>query len=534
MNAPPLSSPTVLGRLRAACLFGFVCAVVGLSGPGRVDIIDGHTRYEVGRGLVEHGDSIVRDPDAWFGVFPGRDGQRFTNYRFPQSALAAASIVTADLTGPVTEPRRHFFFSLSGGVLCGLIAVLYAAWFLRAGLSVRTSLLWAAGGIFCTPLWFYGTTTFDDVLGTLFALAAVLAAFATRERYLQTGAIAAGLLLAIAFNCKPPLALFAAPALAAGWDGRRPTRARLLRAGIMLGGVVCGIAAYKAYDLYKFPPSSWAANDEVMQKGYALMWPGNVWAGLSGLLVSPGVGALWYWPPVIIGCYGLAAWYQREQWFALTLALSSAVFVCFIATMTFFAGDPNWGPRYLTPVFALVWLLVPAGADRLRRPLVAGLLALAFVGQVAALSVDPLRLYIERGLSSAFFLGDPWAYFRPDCSQLLARPRQVREIVGYSGPAPQKFSPARRPTLPVTVDPDGDQPLEVHRYWVLNSLRPWWISQRHLPARERPVDLDATSWLLLSLAGASVVGLIALSRFHPSRSNRFRTSAAHVCLPRGG
>lgn len=493
-------------------LFVAVISLTALSGPGRIDILDGYTRYEVGRSLVEHGDSIVRDPNAWFSVFPGRDGRRYTNYRFPQSALAAGSIVAADLTGPVSEARRHFFFSLSGGVLCGLIAVLYAAWFSRAGLSERASVLWAAGGIFCTPLWFYGTTTFDDVLGTLFTLAGVAVAFWTRERFLQSGAIAAGLLLGIAFNCKPPLALFVAPALAAGWDGRRPTRDQWIRTGMMLAGVVLGVAAYKAYDLYKFPPSTWAANAVAMQKGYALMWPGNFWAGLMGLLVSPGVGAVWYWPPVIAGCYGVAAWYRSEQWFALTLGLSSAVFVCFIATMTFFAGDPNWGPRYLTPVFALLWLFIPAGAARLRPPLVALLLALALAGQIAALSVDPLRLYIERGLTSSFFLNDPWAYFRPRCSQLLARPRQLREIVCYAGPAPQKFSPAKRPTLPVTVDPDGDEPLEVQRYWVLNSLRPWWISQRHLSESERPVDLNAALRVLLTLLGISLAGLTFVTR----------------------
>ncbi|HEX7446687.1 MAG TPA: hypothetical protein VF306_04030, partial [Pirellulales bacterium] len=136
---------------------------------------------------------------------------------------------------------------------------------------------------------------------------------------------------------------------------------------------------------------------------------------------------------------------------------------------------------------------------------------------VAALSVDPLRLYIERGLTSAFFLGDPWAYFRPDCSQLLARPRQVRAILYDSGPAPVKFSPAARPTLPVTVDPDGDEPLTVERYWVLNSLRPWWISQRHLAASERPVDLDAAVIILLSAAGAGLIGLVVLSQPKPNR-----------------
>ncbi len=57
-----------------AGLFLTVLSVVVLSGPGRIDVVDGQTRYEVARSLVEHGDSTIRDPNVWFAVFPGRDG----------------------------------------------------------------------------------------------------------------------------------------------------------------------------------------------------------------------------------------------------------------------------------------------------------------------------------------------------------------------------------------------------------------------------------------------------------------------------
>src|SRR5438093_10129198 len=87
--------------------FVFVFALVALSGPGRIDIVDGQTRYEVARSLVEHGDHQVRDERVWFWVLPGRDGERYTTYRFPQSLLGVPAIWLADATGPVTEGRRH-------------------------------------------------------------------------------------------------------------------------------------------------------------------------------------------------------------------------------------------------------------------------------------------------------------------------------------------------------------------------------------------------------------------------------------------
>src|SRR5690349_7728948 len=54
--------------------FLLVFGVVALTGPGRIDIVDGQTRYAVACSLVEHGDSVIRDPDVWFRVHEGRNG----------------------------------------------------------------------------------------------------------------------------------------------------------------------------------------------------------------------------------------------------------------------------------------------------------------------------------------------------------------------------------------------------------------------------------------------------------------------------
>src|SRR5262245_16160905 len=152
--------------LALAGLFLFVFAAVALSGPGRIDIVDGQTRYEVARSLVDHGDSVIRDEDAWFAVREGRDGQKYTDYRLPQSLLGVAAILVADVTGPTSETRRHFFFSLTSPLVCAALAVTYALWFRGLGHGPAASLFWAAAGIFCTPSWYYGTSSFDDILGT--------------------------------------------------------------------------------------------------------------------------------------------------------------------------------------------------------------------------------------------------------------------------------------------------------------------------------------------------------------------------------
>src|ERR1700758_5582447 len=104
-------------------LFMFVFAVLAISGPGRIDIVDGQTRYEVARSMVDHGDSIIRDPETWFAVYQGRAGEKYTNYRFPQTGLGVLAILAADATGPVNEMRRHFFFSLISPFAAALLAL---------------------------------------------------------------------------------------------------------------------------------------------------------------------------------------------------------------------------------------------------------------------------------------------------------------------------------------------------------------------------------------------------------------------------
>src|SRR5438874_11375093 len=110
-------------------LFG----LTAMSGPGRIDIVDGETRYEAARSLVEHRDLAIRNDRIWFNVFPGRDNMRHTYYRLPQIVLGAGAIVLADATGTMSEPRRHFFFTLTSALAAAALALFYAIWFRRRG-----------------------------------------------------------------------------------------------------------------------------------------------------------------------------------------------------------------------------------------------------------------------------------------------------------------------------------------------------------------------------------------------------------------
>jgi hypothetical protein len=531
-------------------LFLFVFAAVALSGPGRIDIVDGQTRYEVARSLVEHGDSVIRDKDVWFAVMPGRNGRLYTNYRLPQSVLGVAAIWLADATGPVGEPRRHFFFSLISPFAAAVLAVTYAVWFRALAYSASASLGWAAAGIFCTPNWYYGTSTFDDMLAASALVLGIALAYSSRTRRPLLGALAAGLVLGWAFNCKQPVAAFALAALALCRDPRTSPRRQLARASLVLAGLAVGGVVYKLYDWHKFPPGTYDA--ATVERKYGEVWAANPLPGLASLTFSPAAGALWYCPTLLLSGYGWWLWRRRHSAFCAAVLLASLVFVGFLSFLTFFKGDPAWGPRYLTAGFALWWVFAPAGAARLSRSVTLALLSAGLLVQVLALSVDPLRLYLRQSLTFDRYALDPWTGWDLGAANLVQRPREIMEVVAEGGEHARAFNPARYPTfsgalpspyrtalagtvglaaLPRDASAGASalavgvglgpglhwaavSPLTARTYYIFASLRPWWVSQQHLPPEERPVALGRTVALLLGVAAAGL-GLILLGRREP-------------------
>ena len=258
----------------------------------------------------------IRDPKIEFTVLPGRGGQRYSQYRFPQSAAGVAAILAADATGPASEARRRFFFTLTSAVTSAVLAATYAALFRRLGFGPKASLLWAAGGIFCTPNWYYGTSSFDEILGTAAVVLAVAVALGWRQRHPRMSAVAAGLALGLAFNCKQTLGIFVLPVMAALYDpgtGWRSQWGRLATAAALLAA---GVAVYESYEWYKFPPGSTAGHAELL-KNYIPTWSGDPVIALVALLISPAAGVFFYNPPLLLCVWGMRSWYRSQRLFCL-------------------------------------------------------------------------------------------------------------------------------------------------------------------------------------------------------------------------
>ena len=483
-----------------------VFAVAAVVAPAGVDIIDGEIRYEVARSLAEHGDFVVRNDDLWFNVFPGRNGDRYSYYRVPHSVLGAGAIWIADGTGGRSEPRRQFFFVLVSAVAGGVLSAAYFIWFCRDGMGKSSALVWAFAGVLCTPVWYYSTTTFDDILGTAVVVWALVLAVMWADVSNSWRGVISGLLFGLAFNCKEPLIVFVLVAVGTVRTASSRVGAWYRRFDSLAIGVAIGVIAYYALEAWKFPGDTKAQHGSLLT-WYMPPWPGNTEIALLVLAASPSAGVLWYSPTLPLCVTGLVRCLRDRTRFAVSVGLALLILVAFIASISFFKGDPAWGPRYLTPAFAVLWLFSARGSAKWSRAAVSTLLVSGFAVQLLALAVDPQRLYIERKLPNMFGALEPLLYFDAANAHLVQRPREIREVWHARDESGERFSPGE-PTVSFPFIPLSDAgPDAIQRYKMLNVFRPWWASYGYLPPEYRPVSRPAA---LVTLGAIALVGIVLL------------------------
>jgi hypothetical protein len=81
--------------------------------------------------------------------------------------------------------------------------------------------------------------------------------------------------------------------------------------------------------------------------------------GLSGLLVSPAKGVLWYCPVLVLAVGGALAFWRRDRACALAILAASAPWLLMISRYYQWYGGGSWGPRFLVPLLPL-WILPAA------------------------------------------------------------------------------------------------------------------------------------------------------------------------------
>ena len=121
-------------------VFLLALSIYVLTSPGRIDIIDGQTRFDVAYNWLVEGRPILQDTwiSGYMGV-RGRDGLLYSYYGAPGSVFAMPLVLVALCMGPAIEPIQ-FLFSLTASIFGAGIAAVLFLFYLELGVGVRRAL----------------------------------------------------------------------------------------------------------------------------------------------------------------------------------------------------------------------------------------------------------------------------------------------------------------------------------------------------------------------------------------------------------
>jgi hypothetical protein len=305
-------------------------------------------------------------------------------------------------------------------VTAGIAALLYLA-AARLGYGQRAAIGTALIYGLATLAWPHSKTLFSEPLtalclfgafvAALYALPPPGAAGPSRRGLLLLAGVLAGLAPAVKIQAAllgPLLALHAALLI---WRvARQHSPGQRLRrgAGLLLtwgagAALALGGLALFQWTLYGSPlESAYGSNERALQT----LFTKNLWAGLYGLLLSPGKGLVWYALPLLLWPLAFVQFWRRSWLAALACGLIVAAQVGFYARVSFWHGDGAWGPRYLNIVLPFVLLPLAAylaGLRGWRTPWRTGALLLTLLAmvpvQVGGLAIN-LNIYVARSEGS--------------------------------------------------------------------------------------------------------------------------------------
>jgi hypothetical protein len=397
----------------------------------------------------------------------GRDGLPYSYYGAPASVFAMPLVWLGLSANPSNIQPSQFLFSLTSSIFGAGIAPILFLFYLELGLTTRKALAWTMVSSFATYVWPISNSTFDNAQHAFFAIAAVylgvLSARCKSAKIAALGGLMAGVLVlyqeyflliipalalsTLEWNSMDDSYLPAPPTkpgsaigrvtsafkqtfqsvltlVRAACDGPGEARSSCIRYCLFVVAVSVGVVLSLAYNDLRF--GSWFDNGKVRMAAQSKVpFFGNPLAGFLTLLVSPGKSVFLYSPPLFLAVMGVRQLWRRRPELVVAIGASSLLLVLFISCISFAGGDWCWGPRYLTPLLPLWALFLPFTVGvNVRRDLAVAVIAVGFLVQILALSVENQRFFFESRLDDYFWAEDSWAYFKH--SALFARPGEVR------------------------------------------------------------------------------------------------------------
>ncbi|HEX6838318.1 MAG TPA: hypothetical protein VF334_17195, partial [Polyangia bacterium] len=311
---------------------------------------DAHVVYDTTENFVDNASIDVRleSGPPWFYVH--RNGKKYGVFPLGNVVAMAPSYLTYKLAMKLFKslPDKPTF-ALAAHVAPALMRAAAGALFFLVARRRGLSRGWATGATmivaFGTFTFVYARSPYSEALQTLTVMWLVERTLAMGERPTTAGigwlAVAAGVLV----NSKLVNVLFL-PFVVWYVVDRAYRRGQLDRIWRALPLAVLVFGELSALLLWH----NYVKTGSLFDSGYQIkngVFSGDLFAGLYGLLLSPGKSAFLYSPPLVLAVLGArTAWLRRRAETAFLVAIV-VVSLLFNAKFRHWHADYCWGPRHL-------------------------------------------------------------------------------------------------------------------------------------------------------------------------------------------
>lgn len=370
--------------------------------------IDGYSMLAVADSIVTHHNVTV---PAGLGI-PGRYGQIYSTWYPLQSVLAVPVVAGALKASSMLQIPTHYGESLAVTVLPALYTALTVpiVYLLALSLGSEDMGAWIAAIAygFGTIALIYTRDFYADPLLSLLVAVSLLLAFTEGALWMLVS------LTALAVLAKPT-GIILGPILSIYllWKTRRFWWSLLPGVGSAIG-----LGLYFVYNSYRF--ENFRTFGPTAPFSFSVI-PRDV----GEMIISPGMGLIWFCPCVILSVVGLSQIKTRrlEAWTIIAFAVFWLLLHSPFPTLGL--GGWSWGPRHLLPILPGLLALTGVLSKGWRKALVLSAI-LGFLLSSPNLASYYARYYAEaneRGISNSDLM------WRPSQSPLLHQwPAAYRQI----------------------------------------------------------------------------------------------------------
>lgn len=340
-----------------ALVFALFAGCFALTSAG-FDTSEGGYHYAIARQILSHGTMSFAEPRP--GIYTiAPNGRTYASHEIGNTLfllpVAGVNLSIEKLLNGRVDPRRtgfveDFLITMMSVLYCALAtALLYGILRIYFERDLRTSLTCCLAFAFSTFVWTYSRNLFDGVLCMVLLTGALFSMLQFRKTGKIGLFILSMVLLGTAVITRLTMVLaviaFALYLVCALWH----QRAWLVR--LLAGGAVILV-----------PFAMWQMFYSHLRTGHFLISPmqsgqyaanslnGNLLAGISGYLFSPGKSIFVYMPLAILSIVAFrdfAAKYQPE---AVLIASLSIFWILVHSRLAIWYGSWGWGPRYFITI----------------------------------------------------------------------------------------------------------------------------------------------------------------------------------------